>query len=121
MSLFYIIVEFSCGQLPWRRVTDKEAVGHIKQDCDHMSLLRHFPGPHLKDFLHELQNMDYFTEPDYSLLHSKLTDCMEYNGVNDNDEFDWELPVTNESNRTATCTDIANSTQYVDHLWLLLC
>jgi len=97
MSLFYIIVEFSCGQLPWRRLTDKEVVGRAKKEFDHESILDQLPGPQFNDFLHELENLNYFMDPNYSLLRQKLLECMEYNGVNDNDPFDWELPTDNTS------------------------
>jgi tau tubulin kinase len=29
-SLFYVLVEFAQGQLPWRRLKDKDAVGEMK-------------------------------------------------------------------------------------------
>jgi len=106
MSLFYIIVEFSCGQLPWRRLTDKDAVGRAKEEFDHTSVLRHLPGPQFKDFLNELQNLSYFVDPDYSLLRSKLIECMEYNGANDNDPFDWEASTASgSSSSTQLATD----------------
>jgi len=104
MSLFYILVEFSCGQLPWRRLTDKEAVGRVKQEYDHTTLLRHLPGPQFKDFLNELQNLSYFVDPNYGLLRRKLLECMEYNGVNDNDPFDWESSVTSTLNTSSKLT-----------------
>jgi len=119
MSLFYILVEFSCGQLPWRRLTDKEAVGRFKEDFDHTTLLCHLPGPQFKEFLAELQNLNYFTDPNYSLLRRRLMECMEYNGVNDNDPFDWELPVVNTSNSSCQPTT-ASTPRYFFPILLLL-
>jgi len=118
MSLFYILVEFSCGQLPWRRITDKEAVGRVKADFDHSDLLRHLPGPQFKDFLGELQMSDYFTEPNYSLLRHKLLECMEYNGVNDNDPFDWETSVTDAVNNCQLKAEkaAAQAPRYFSHI-----
>jgi len=117
MSLFYIIVEFSYGQLPWRRLTDKDAVGRAKEDLDHTSLLCHLPGPQFKEFFHELQDLNYYSDPDYSLLRRKLLECMEYNGVNDNDPFDWESPIASASSSSSKLTTekaiMANTPGYI--------
>ena len=116
MSLFYIIVEFSCGQLPWRRLTDKDAVGRAKEEFDHTSVLHHLPGPQFKHFLNELQNLNYFADPDYNLLRCKLIECMEYNAVNDNDPFDWESSVasaSSSSTQLAAEKPAANSPRYI--------
>jgi len=116
MSLFYIIVEFSCGQLPWRRLTDKEMVRRVKEDFDHMSVLHQLPGPQFEEFIHELERLNYFMDPDYELLRQKLLECMEYNGVNDNDPFDWESPVTSTSTSSVQLTPqkaTANMSGYV--------
>jgi len=124
MSLFYILVEFSCGQLPWRRVTDKEAAGRMKEDFDHTNLLRHLPGPQFHEFLDELQNLDYFTDPNYGLLRSILLECMEYNGVNDDDPFDWELPTVCTSSTSTQQTPekaTANMPGYFLLLHMLVC
>ena len=32
-SLFYMLVEFANGQLPWRKIKDKEQVGKIFFPC----------------------------------------------------------------------------------------
>jgi len=42
-SLFYMVVEFVTGQLPWRKMKDKEQVGNIKEKYDHTQFLRHLP------------------------------------------------------------------------------
>ena len=42
-SLFYMLVEFVTGQLPWRKMKDKEQVGNIKEKYDHTQFLRHLP------------------------------------------------------------------------------
>ena len=42
-SLFYMIVEFLTGQLPWRKIKDKEAVGSLKEKYDHSQFLKYLP------------------------------------------------------------------------------
>lgn len=53
-SLFYMLAEFVNGQLPWRKVKDKEQVGIMKENYDHRSLLKHLPSD-LRQFLEHIQ------------------------------------------------------------------
>jgi len=53
-SLFYMLAEFVNGQLPWRKVKDKEQVGIIKENYDHRSLLKHLPSD-IRQFLEHIQ------------------------------------------------------------------
>jgi tau tubulin kinase len=38
-----MIVEFLTGQLPWRKIKDKEAVGSLKEKYDHSQFLKYLP------------------------------------------------------------------------------
>lgn len=42
-SLFYMIVEFLTGQLPWRKIKDKEQVGLMKDKYEHSQFLKYLP------------------------------------------------------------------------------
>lgn len=42
-SLYYMLVEFITGQLPWRKIKDKEQVGNMKDKYDHSILLKCLP------------------------------------------------------------------------------
>ena len=42
-SLFYMLIEFVTGQLPWRRIKDKEQVGQMKEKYDHANFLKSLP------------------------------------------------------------------------------
>lgn len=53
-SLFYMIAEFVNGQLPWRKIKDKEQVGIMKDNYDHRSLLKHLPSD-IRQFLEHIQ------------------------------------------------------------------
>uniref|UniRef100_UPI00358F0842 uncharacterized protein n=1 Tax=Myxine glutinosa TaxID=7769 RepID=UPI00358F0842 len=88
-SLFYMLVEFAVGQLPWRKIKDKEQVGQIKEKYDHQILLKHLP-PEFNAFLVHISNLEYFVRPDYQLLTSLLELSMRQSGVMENDPFDWE-------------------------------
>lgn len=38
-----MLIEFVTGQLPWRRIKDKEQVGQMKEKYDHTSFLKSLP------------------------------------------------------------------------------
>ncbi|XP_065911246.1 probable serine/threonine-protein kinase DDB_G0292354 [Dysidea avara] len=88
-SLFYIMAEFVNGQLPWRKMKDKEQVGKVKEQCDHLKLLHGTP-KELEEFLTHLRSLCYFTKPNYSYLKALFEQAMEAIGAKDGDLFDWE-------------------------------
>ncbi|KZC08670.1 Tau-tubulin kinase 1 [Dufourea novaeangliae] len=96
-SLFYMLVEFVNGQLPWRKVKDKEQVGLMKENYDHHLLLKHLPSD-LRGFLEHIQGLKYADEPDYAMLAGLFERCMKRRGVKTYDPYDWERPlISNES------------------------
>ncbi|XP_023029488.1 tau-tubulin kinase asator isoform X3 [Leptinotarsa decemlineata] len=95
-SLFYMLVEFVNGQLPWRKVKDKEQVGLMKEKYDHRLLLKHLPSD-LKQFLDHIQSLEYADKPDYQMLISLFERCMKRRGVKDSDPYDWEKPVQTDN------------------------
>ncbi|XP_066199859.1 tau-tubulin kinase 2 isoform X1 [Saccopteryx leptura] len=100
-SLFYMLVEFVVGQLPWRKIKDKEQVGSIKERYDHRLMLKHLPSE-FSIFLDHISSLDYFTKPDYQLLTSVFDNSIKTFGVIESDAFDWEKTGTDGSLTTAT-------------------
>ncbi|XP_036040929.1 tau-tubulin kinase 2 isoform X2 [Onychomys torridus] len=100
-SLFYMLVEFVVGQLPWRKIKDKEQVGSIKERYDHRLMLKHLP-PEFSTFLDHISSLDYFTKPDYQLLTSLFDSSIKAFGVTESDPFDWEKSGTDGSLATTT-------------------
>ncbi|NWW71966.1 TTBK2 kinase, partial [Climacteris rufus] len=100
-SLFYMLVEFVVGQLPWRKIKDKEQVGSIKERYEHRLMLKHLP-QEFNVFLDHIANLDYFTKPDYQLLMSVFDNSMKTFGVVESDPFDWEKSGTDGSLTTTT-------------------
>ncbi|KAM6939981.1 tau-tubulin kinase 1 [Xenentodon cancila] len=88
-SLFYMLVEFAAGQLPWRKIKDKEQVGQIKERFDHRMLLKHMPQD-FSVFLDHVLTLDYYTKPDYQLLMSVFENSMKERIITENEPFDWE-------------------------------
>ncbi|KAL3070664.1 hypothetical protein niasHS_016938 [Heterodera schachtii] len=88
-SLFYMLVEFLNGSLPWRRIKDKDEVGRMKEEADIRELLSGNP-PELHHFADHLKGLGYPDEPDYELLENCLQVAMKRLGIGINDPFDWE-------------------------------
>ncbi|CAG9134313.1 unnamed protein product [Plutella xylostella] len=88
-SLFYMLVEFVIGQLPWRKIKDKEQVGLMKEKYDHRLLLRHLPSE-LRQFLEHIQSLQYLDTPDYAMLTGLLERCCKRRGIRDHEPLDWE-------------------------------
>nr|XP_019593973.1 PREDICTED: tau-tubulin kinase 1 [Rhinolophus sinicus] len=109
-SLFYMLVEFAVGQLPWRKIKDKEQVGMIKEKYEHRMLLKHMPSEfHL--FLDHIANLDYFTKPDYQLIMSVFENSMKERGIAENEAFDWEKAGTDALLSTSTSTPPQQNTR----------
>ncbi|XP_045110209.1 uncharacterized protein LOC123504033 isoform X6 [Portunus trituberculatus] len=102
-SLFYMVVEFVNGQLPWRKIKDKEQVGLMKEKYDHRLLIKHLPSD-FKQFLEHIQNLDYHDKPDYAMLSGLFERCMKRRGIKESDPFDWEKTPTDNSLGTTTTT-----------------
>lgn len=107
-SLFYMLVEFVNGQLPWRKVKDKEQVGVMKEKYDHRLLLKHLPSD-FRQFLDHISSLDYHDKPDYSVLVGLFEHCMKRRGVRESDPYDWEKTYTDHSVVTTTLTPTAVS------------
>lgn len=102
-SLFYMLVEFLAGQLPWRKIKDKEQVGNMKEKYDHTQLLKNMP-TEFRAFLDHVLSLDYFDKPDYSLLHNLFQQCVKRKGIKEVDPYDWEKIYVDGSVATTTTT-----------------
>ncbi|XP_072239628.1 tau-tubulin kinase 1 [Leuresthes tenuis] len=109
-SLFYMLVEFAAGQLPWRKIKDKEQVGQIKERYDHRLLLKHMPSEfHI--FLDHVLALDYYTKPDYQLLMSVFENSMKERVITENEPFDWEKGGSDVTLSTSASTQPQHNTR----------
>lgn len=128
-SLFYMLVEFVNGQLPWRKVKDKEQVGLMKEKYDHRLLLKHLPSD-LKQFLDHIQSLEYPDKPDYQvrlclqtilrplmfdlsyfqMLISLFERCMKRRGVKESDPYDWEKPSQTDNQQVSQTVTVQQPT-----------
>ncbi|VDO64064.1 unnamed protein product [Haemonchus placei] len=97
-SLFYMMAEFLQGQLPWRKIKDKDEVGRMKEDVDLNVLLEDCPGE-LHQFAAHLRTLSYPDLPDYELLESLLIQIIHKNAFAMDEPYDWELGYENLSGR----------------------
>eukprot|EP01114_Cavostelium_apophysatum_P015227 TRINITY_DN4106_c0_g1_i2.p1 TRINITY_DN4106_c0_g1~~TRINITY_DN4106_c0_g1_i2.p1 ORF type:complete len:567 (-),score=148.48 TRINITY_DN4106_c0_g1_i2:93-1793(-) len=72
-SLFYVLVEFSVGSLPWRRLKDKDQIGEMKIATSPTELTAGLPEEFLL-FMRHLESLDYMDKPDYKYLQGLLMD-----------------------------------------------
>ncbi|KAE9412907.1 hypothetical protein Angca_005415, partial [Angiostrongylus cantonensis] len=91
-SWFYMIVEMTKGTLPWRFVSDRNAVGAAKQAArgsDRMQFLGETP----KQFDRILTIVDSYsfeTQPEYYKIYNILEEVREEKGIRINERWDWE-------------------------------
>lgn len=107
-SLFYMLVEFVTGQLPWRKIKDKEQVGLLKEKYDHRLLLKHLPSD-FKYFLDHIQSLNYADKPDYAMLVTLFERCMKRRGVKETDPFDWEKTEENNADHAGGEAKVVNA------------
>lgn len=89
-SVFYVIVEFAQGQLPWRKIKSKEKIGELKEQLTKPSLVKNLP----KEFtliLEHLHTLRYADEPDYDKLVGYLKDILDREGHSMDSPFDWDI------------------------------
>ncbi|XP_052475545.1 tau-tubulin kinase 1-like isoform X1 [Carassius gibelio] len=109
-SLFYMLVEFTVGQLPWRKIKDKEQVGQIKERYEHRNLLKHMPAEfHI--FYDHVLDLDYFTKPDYQLLMTVFENSMKERVITENEPYDWEKSGIDTALPTSTHTPPQQNTR----------
>ncbi|KAJ3202366.1 Tau-tubulin kinase 2 [Clydaea vesicula] len=91
-SLFYIIIEFLEGTLPWKG-KEKETIGEMKIKETNENLIKNLPISMLT-FYNHLKTLRYQDKPDYDLLYDCITKLNENNNYfvdSSNCYYDWEL------------------------------
>ena len=100
-SVFYMLVELAVGQLPWRRIRDKEEAGEVKAQYDHKKLIKTMPFEFL-NFLSHLKDLTYSQKPDYAMLINVFRSSLRRLGIHDSDPYDWEQDYSAPSLTTAS-------------------
>ena len=67
LNLLCLSYKMFLGQLPWRKIKDKDEVGRIKRSFQHDDLLKHERVPlEFEPFLRHIQNLTYHDQVSYS-------------------------------------------------------
>jgi serine/threonine protein kinase len=107
-SLFYILVEFATGKLPWSREKEKEVIALQKEQWMDYSLISELP-PNFKLFFDHVRKLDYLDCPDYAFLRSLLFDMFERLGESHDVAYDWERPGCRVRNSISVMNSAVNS------------
>lgn len=89
-SIFYMLIEFVQGQLPWRKLKDKDQIGDMKVKYNTPELVKDLP-PQFLAFMKHLKSLQYADRPDYNHLYNILLDLYHSQGCDDHTPFDWEV------------------------------
>jgi len=69
-SVFYVMVEFATGTLPWRNQRDRDKVGEAKKAYMTGKKLTEGLPPEFEQFMGYLLTLDYYSKPDYTLIYN---------------------------------------------------
>jgi len=89
-SLFYVLVEFMTGDLPWKG-REKEQVAIYKRQMTNYYLVSNLPAP-FNDMLQYLKTLKFEDEPDYDLIESMLDELFRISGKPYDIPYDWDMP-----------------------------
>eukprot|EP00698_Gefionella_okellyi_P008033 TRINITY_DN1974_c0_g1_i3.p1 TRINITY_DN1974_c0_g1~~TRINITY_DN1974_c0_g1_i3.p1 ORF type:complete len:546 (-),score=66.15 TRINITY_DN1974_c0_g1_i3:33-1670(-) len=89
-SLFYVMVEFMVGQLPWRRLKDKDEILKLKMKHTTADLVRGL-SPEMNLFLTYLNTLQYETDPDYDYIDGLFKDMLKRTGLDESAPYDWNV------------------------------
>lgn len=111
-SIFYMLIEFIQGQLPWRKLKDKDQIGDMKVKYNTPDLVKDLP-PAFLAFMKHLKSLNYADRPDYNHLYTLLLDLYHAQGCDDHTPFDWEVGAPLRSPQYPS-TPLISSTQDVE-------
>jgi len=111
-SIFYMLIEFIQGQLPWRKLKDKDQIGEMKIKYNTPDIVKDMP-PQFLTFMKHLKTLNYGDKPDYNLLQTLLSDLYHSIGCDEHTPFDWELtPLRNPNTSVYPLTTSQDAAEY---------
>lgn len=90
-SLVYVLVEMMVGQLPWRRIKDKDEILTHKTKFMGDTLVANLPAE-VGLFQKHVMGLQYEDAPDYEYLCGLLTNLYKKEGLAADTPFDWNVP-----------------------------
>jgi len=118
-SVFYVLIEFATGSLPWRNQRDRDRVGEIKAEYMKTTKLTDGLPPEFQKFHDYLNSLDYYSKPDYDLIVRMFNDLLlRLMGLPETTTtipvgqlppYDWEKPAGGTSVSSAHNSSTASS------------
>jgi serine/threonine protein kinase len=87
-SVFYSLIEFALGSLPWKRIREKEFIAKMKERITKAELLGNLP-KEFEYFMDHLNSLNYEDEPNYNYLKGLLITIYTREGYSMEEPFDW--------------------------------
>jgi len=112
-SLFYVLVEFLTGDLPWKG-REKEQVAIYKRQMTSSYLVGNLPAPFM-DMLQYLKTLKFEDEPDYDLLEGMMDELFRLSGKSYDVPYDWEIPRPVEESSSTEPTIYTSNNQLVNY------
>lgn len=108
-SVLYILIEFSKGYLPWRKLKEKEEIRDMKIKFNTPELVADLP-TEFSQFMDYLLTLEFGDRPDYDYLFELLQKRYKLLGGDDSTPFDWEnndqkLPISNSTTSITSFSD----------------
>jgi len=110
ISLSYMIAEFACGSLPWRKLRDKEEVGEMKKKANMKALLKSLPGE-IYMFYKYISSFTYGQHPNYKFCKEQFSLAIKKLNITNSHPFDWELDRNRDNSKSYTHTTVRTSTK----------
>eukprot|EP01128_Nolandella_sp_AFSM9_P012631 TRINITY_DN9471_c0_g1_i1.p1 TRINITY_DN9471_c0_g1~~TRINITY_DN9471_c0_g1_i1.p1 ORF type:complete len:486 (-),score=57.32 TRINITY_DN9471_c0_g1_i1:13-1470(-) len=107
-SILYVLIECIKGNLPWRRMKDKDKIGKLKQDWNNPDLVSDLPAEFLTMMDH-LQSLSFSDTPDYAYLKGLLLTALTKEGGDESDDFFWVNVAPPEHLTSSVSISAANS------------
>ncbi|KAJ8329485.1 hypothetical protein O5D80_002315 [Batrachochytrium dendrobatidis] len=118
-SLFYIIVEFLTGALPWKG-REKEKIGVMKKELTNPQLVAELPQPVLSIYSY-LKTLSYEDVPDYKLMLHFLDELFKSSKMPENVQYDWDIkhtgsptPSTENHSQARPSNDLSSDHQILE-------
>lgn len=112
-SMYYMLVEFLSGQLPWHRRSEKDVVKKIKSETRPIELGVNagLPQSIATSWVNHLNNLSYYTTPNYRELRHVIEQWLSTNGIDWNEPYDWQRQTMTRAESANTFTPIFKRNQ----------
>eukprot|EP00002_Diphylleia_rotans_P041129 TRINITY_DN9928_c0_g1_i4.p1 TRINITY_DN9928_c0_g1~~TRINITY_DN9928_c0_g1_i4.p1 ORF type:complete len:530 (-),score=69.98 TRINITY_DN9928_c0_g1_i4:140-1729(-) len=99
-SLFYCLVEFLRGHLPWRQARDRAEIKEVKKMTHNLDIVRGLPLEFGQLFTH-LTALQFDESPDYVWIENLFYMICSRDGLDSEAPYDWDAPLaTQQPSRT---------------------